>query len=248
MCTVFQKISTTMTGAILMQKAQTSPPNFRNLTQDELEALAPTLSLDSLPDATKDKIRMAISEYLAAWDSSAPESPSQPDVDNLKAFNGQVSAFRDAVAGLKPSDLAAMKFVDPAISDVLADIADRLSNVETVLTTAIASGVRAGCSDGGSDPDGPLHSLIHALMKVYEQETEKEAGNSWDPVSDAYFGPFFDLTSAVIRIAAPDVSLSNRALGSKITKALASARQRYGDFLMRSHGRSSGIRIETKKP
>jgi hypothetical protein len=230
-----------------MQPTQTSQPDFREPTQAELDALAPMFSLGELPDATKDKIRTAISEYLATGDSNLRRY-SEPDGASLEAFNQQVAEFREAVAGLKPSDLAAMKSVDPAVSEVLADIADRLSVIETALTAALANGDQTGGSDNVAESDEALQGLIHALMNVYEHETGKEAGNSWDPVKDTYFGPFFDLTSAVIRIAAPDVSLGNRVLGSKITKALASARQRYGDFLMRSHGRSSGIRIETKKP
>ena len=85
-------------------------------------------------------------------------------------------------------------------------------------------------------------------MNVYEQETGTEASNSWDPVSDAYFSPFFDLTAAILGIATPEADFTNRELGSQITKALASARQRFGDFLMRSHGRSPRIMIQTKKP
>jgi hypothetical protein len=95
----------------------------------------------------------------------------------------------------------------------------------------------------GESEKAPVKELILALVKIFERETGKEAGNSWHPIENLYFGPFFDFVKGVLDIVAPHEASSNKSLGSQITRALMAANELWGSYLTRTHGQGPRVRM-----
>jgi hypothetical protein len=228
-----------------MAGTKSGPNEFRRLTASELKTLAPMLNLETMPDPVAENLRASLSDYTHDRRRTADVPQPATSPSRFEALIRQAAAMQDLIAGMAPNELEMVAAVDPGLREVLKNLGGNLSRVAETSAQAIDRS-RQGQTDrpAAAEDESPLHRLIHRLMVIFESQTGKEAGNSWDPVRDAYFGSFFDFTKAVLTIAAPGEKFTNRALGSQITKALASAKKLYGDFLARSHGRLPRIQID----
>jgi hypothetical protein len=215
--------------------------------QSDVLKLAPLLDLEEMPEQVADDLTAAILNYKDAKDHriQLPE-PRKADSD-LSRLNQSAMALHELISNLGPAELERIAAVDPPgekdLAGVVATLPAELMRIATACERAIREGRKKA---DGLSPDGePLQKLVLSLMVIFERETGKEAGNSWDPRRNAYFGPFFDLTSSVLAIADPDRALSNSSLGSQITKALMKAnvlsREYFARILARTNREKTGI-------
>lgn len=203
--------------------------------------MASILDQDAISDSLAEEIQTAIEAYVKRRGAVAADLPAAREHSGLKALHCQAAALEAAIADLKHTDREALKAAGTDLPEILKRMPAELLRLREAATEAIEKALKM------PSDDLPLHELVHRLMEIFERETRKEASNSWDPKKDAYFGPFFEFTETVARIAAPGENFANRTFGQQITRALASARKKYGDFLARSHRRSPRIFIDPRR-
>ena len=217
---------------------------FRQLNKKELTNLALILGCEKISPKTVADLRVLIQSYLKGKERLADPPQTISDDSNLRKLNQRAAALQEVLAALQEADLERMAAATgPGTKNfrqILKKMESQLVEIAKVSEEAIESAQDSHKGKKG-DPSGgePLEKLIIGLMAVFERETEKEAGNSWHPTRNVYFGPFYDFVKAMVDIVEPQKTFSNNSLGSLITQALIAARELSGNFLMRKHGRSS---------
>jgi len=213
----------------------------RPLDEDLAARLASMLNQDAIDDGLAEEIQTAVETFVQRRDAVAADQPAACDHTALKAVEARAAALAAAIADLQPDHRNALAAADSDLPEILNRMPADLVRLRQAATDAL--------DNASKKPVDilPLHELVHRLMQIFERVTGKEASNSWDPKKNAYFGPFYDFTAAVVRIAASGETYDNRTLGQQITRALASARKIYGDFLARSHRRSPRIFIDPRR-
>ena len=221
-----------------------APTEFRQLNKKELTNLALILDCEKISSKTAADLHVLIQSYLKEKERLADPPQTISDESNLRRLNQRAAALQEVLAALPEADLERMAAATgPGTKNfrqLVKKMESQLVEIAKVSEGAIESvqDSRKGKKEGPSDRE-PLEKLIIGLMAVFEIETEKEAGNSWHPTRNVYFGPFFDFVKVMVDIVEPQKAFSNSSLGSLITRALISARELSGNFLMRKHGRSS---------
>lgn len=222
----------------------TSDPNLsepQGATRDELAPLAPSLNLEILSDQITGDLNAAILNYRDSKGDEEQAAGSNRLGPGLARLKERAIALNEAVADLRPSDLEKLTAADLPGTEGLAEVLKNMPSLLSRMVTASEQAVQADrrAPGGNTSDNAPLRKLILSLMVIFERETGKEAGNSWDPRKDVYFGPFFDLVKGVIEIADPDAVFSNSALGSQITRALMKAKELSREYFARILARST---------
>lgn len=224
-----------------MTRPDAGSSESQGATRSELATLAPALNLEKISDQVADDLNTAILNYKDAKDRGV-QTPDAGRIDSdLTRLNKRATALQDVIVNLQPTDLDRISAADLPGAKDLAQVVKKLEPQLVLIAEASEQAIQDSRQEAGgrrSDKE-PLQKLILALMVIFERETGKEAGNSWDPRRDAYFGPFFDLVSGVIKIASPDEVFSNSILGSQITKALMKAKELSREYFARILARSS---------
>lgn len=82
----------------------------------------------------------------------------------------------------------------------------------------------------GRRPNYVLYAFLKALESIYENSSRlsAKAGFTYDSATKSYDGPFLRFTDNCVSRSAPDLKLSNNALGELIRRALGWRTQRPG--------------------
>jgi hypothetical protein len=215
----------------------------RPLTASELNRLAPLLKGETLSQQVAGELNDLIQKYLQeeTQKERPPQAPpGESDNAGPRGLEQAASALTGMLAALKEEELermaAAASMPAMQLKQTVASTSSQLAEIADASRKAVAAAARKDAA-----ADDPLKNLIAGLVPIFERETGTEAGNSWHPIRNVYFSPFFDLVKGILDIVAPSEAGNNKALGSNITRALMMAREMKGSYLARTHGQ--GLRL-----
>ncbi len=206
-----------------------------------VKALSLLLGCETLSPETSAQLQAAIRTCLR--ERSLPEQAPEGDAEaiGLGRLGRQAAELRESFSGLSEKGLeqlaAAASSGREGLRKSLEEMQTRLDLIAAAAEKAVADLRGARRQHAAASGKEALQRLILSLVPIFEGETGKEAGNSWHPIQNVYFGPFFDFVTAVFDIAAPGAALGNAALGQLITRSLMKTRELSGNYLARSHGR-----------